>query len=148
MGITASDAASGDEPISGINVTSLVDVMFCLLIMFMVATPLMSKDQVEIDIPAAKGREITEEEFLYSVISIDASGQVFLGVLPLSSDPAAMASEISANEKLKTDGMAFIQGDQNVPYGRIVDVMVALKNAGVSEVAFVTDPRIQNKGAK
>lgn len=145
-GIIASDAAAGDQPIAGINVTSLVDVMFCLLIMFMVATPLMSKDEIDIDIPHAKGREITEEEFLYSVISIDATGQVFMGVLPLSKDKEQLAREISANDKLKADGMAFIQGDQNVPYERIVDIMVALKEAGVEQVGFVTNPKIQKGG--
>ena len=146
-GMLAKDAAAGDEPIAGINVTSLVDVMFCLLIMFMVATPLMSKDEIKIDIPHAKGREITEEEFLYSVISIDANGQVFLGVVPLSKDREQMTREISANDKLKTDGMAFIQGDQNVPYDRVVDILVALKEAGVEQVGFVTNPKIQ-KGSR
>lgn len=142
-GMLAKDTADGDEPIAGINVTSLVDVMFCLLIMFMVATPLMSKEALELEIPSAKGREITEEEFLYSVISIDAKGQVFMGVLPLSKDKAQMTKEISANDKLKEDGMAFIQGDENVPYEKIVDVIVALKEAGVEQVGFVTDPRIK-----
>jgi biopolymer transport protein ExbD len=145
-GMIAQDAAGGDEPISGINVTSLVDVMFCLLIMFMVATPLMSKDEMKIDIPQAKGREITEEEFLYSVLSIDAKGQVFLGVLPLSRDKEQMITEIAANDKLKSDGMAFIQGDQNVAYERVVDVLVALKQAGVEQVGFVTNPRIRKDG--
>ncbi len=143
MGMIAKDAAAGDEPIAGINVTSLVDVMFCLLIMFMVATPLMNKEALDIDIPHAKGREITEEEFLYSVISIDAKGQVFMGVLPLSKDKEQMTKEISSNDKLKQDGMAFIQGDQNVPYERVVDILVALKDAGVEQVGFVTNPKIQ-----
>jgi biopolymer transport protein TolR len=81
------------------------------------------------------------------VISIDAKGQVFLGVLPLSKDKDQMTKEISANDKLKADGMAFIQGDQNVPYDRIVDIMVALKEAGVEQVGFVTNPKIQ-KGSR
>jgi biopolymer transport protein ExbD len=142
-GMLAKDAAGADGPIAGINVTSLVDVMFCLLIMFMVATPLMSKEDMKLEIPNAKGREITEEEFLYSVISIDATGQVFLGVLPLSKDPEQMRREIAGNDKLKEDGMAFIQGDQNVHYEKIVDVIVALKEAGVEQVGFVTNPKIK-----
>jgi biopolymer transport protein ExbD len=142
MGIIASNAHQGDEPMASINVTSLVDVMFCLLIMFMVATPLMSKDEIEIDVPKAKGSEISEEEFLYSVISVDAAGQVYLGVLPLSSDPKEMAGELSANAKLKEEGIAFIQGDENVKYEKVVDVLAALKEAGVREVGFMTDPRV------
>ena len=56
MGVISSDGIGegGDEPMASINVTSLVDVMFCLLIMFMVATPLMSKDQMKVKLPKAK----------------------------------------------------------------------------------------------
>lgn len=135
-----------EEPMSSINVTSLVDVMFCLLIMFMVATPLMSPDGVQVELPVARGDEITEEEFNFSVISVDAKGQVYLGTLPLSSDPERLKVELGDNVKLKDDGMAFIQGDQNVPYGRIVDVLVALKQAKISRVGFVTDPNLKKAG--
>lgn len=132
-----------DEPMSQINVTSLVDVMFCLLIMFMVATPLMSPEAHDVELPAAQGDEITEEEFLYSVVSIDAKGNAFLGTLPLSTDPAKMKQELANNAKVKEEGMAFIQGDQNVPFEKIVDVLVALKEAKVERIGFVTDPNLK-----
>ncbi|MCA9705765.1 MAG: biopolymer transporter ExbD [Myxococcales bacterium] len=132
--------SSGDQPMSAINVTSLVDVMFCLLIMFMVATPLMSPDGMAVDLPAARGEEITEDEFLYTVISVDKTGRAFLGTLPLSQDPTKMKEELANNAKIKEDGQVFIQGDQNVEHARIVDILVALKDAEVSQVGFVTDP--------
>ncbi|MEM6289750.1 MAG: biopolymer transporter ExbD [Myxococcota bacterium] len=136
-------AAAGGEPMGAINVTSLVDVMFCLLIMFMVATPLMSPEGMDVDIPAGRGEEITEEEFFYTIISVDKAGKVFLGTLPLSADKDKMAQELAANVKIKEDGKVFIQGDQNVPYERIVDVLVALKEAEVSSVGFVADPNMK-----
>ncbi len=131
---------TGDEPMTAINVTSLVDVMFCLLIMFMVATPLMSPEGLDVEIPAARGEEITEEEFLYTVISVDKTGRAFLGTLPLSQDPEKMKEELANNAKIQEDGQVFIQGDQNVEHARIVDILVALKDAEVSQVGFVTDP--------
>lgn len=131
---------TGDEPMTAINVTSLVDVMFCLLIMFMVATPLMSPEGLEVEIPAARGQEITEDEFLYTVISVDKTGRAFLGTLPLSQDPEKMKEELANNTKIKDDGQVFIQGDQNVEHARIIDILVALKDAEVSQVGFVTDP--------
>lgn len=133
----------GEEPMVNINVTSLVDVMFCLLIMFMVATPLMSPDGEEVELPPAKGDEITEEQFLHSVISIDKNGRAFLGTLPLSEKPETLKQEIANNAKVKEDGRVFIQGDQNVDHARIVDILVALKEAEVSEVGFVTDPNLK-----
>ena len=52
-----------------------------------------------------------------------------------------MAVEISSNQKLKDDGKALIQGDQNVPYERVLDVLVALQKAEVASTGFVTDPK-------
>ncbi len=137
------EGATGDQPMSAINVTSLVDVMFCLLIMFMVATPLMTPDGVDVDVPAGRGEEITEEEFFYSIISVDKTGKVFLGTLPLSQDRDKMAEELKSNVKIKDDGKVFIQGDRNVEYERIVDVLVALKEAEVKSVGFVADPNMK-----
>jgi biopolymer transport protein ExbD len=139
--VTHDGSASGDEPVASINVTSLIDIMFCLLIGFMVATPLMHQDATEVDIPHAKGVQISEEEFEYSVISIDATGRVFIGALPLDADKARWTEQLGANTKIAEDGMAFIQGDRSIPFDVILDVMIALQEAGVSEVGFVTDPK-------
>lgn len=142
MGIVTHDgSASGDEPVAAINVTSLIDIMFCLLIGFMVATPLMNQEQVKIEIPHAPGVQITEEEFETSVVSVDAAGRVFVGSLPLDADKARWSEQLATNKKLGDDGIAFIQGDRTVPFEVVLDVMIALKDAGVSEVGFVTDPK-------
>jgi biopolymer transport protein ExbD len=132
-------ATETGEPMGAINVTSLVDVMFCLLIMFMVATPLMSPDSSDIiSLPAGRGEEITEAEFNYSYIVIDARGKLFLGSTAIA-DPE-MKDVLSRNVKIQEDGMVFIQADKNAPFSKIVDVLVALKEAEISEVGFVTDP--------
>jgi len=142
--ISSEPGAEGDEAMATINVTSLIDVMFCLLIGFMVATPLMNQEKLPIEIPKARGDVISEEEFLYSVISVDATGQVFIGVLPLSKDTNKMMEEIANNAKLKEDGRAFIQGDKNAPFENVMDVLVGLKKAGVEKIGFVTDPKTES----
>lgn len=136
---------TGEDPVSAINVTSLVDVMICLLIIFMVATPMLTPEgELEVELPGARGEKITEEEFLYTIISVDRTGRAFLGTLPLSEQPDKMKQEIANNVKIKEDGKVFLQGDKNVEHGRIVDILVALRDAEVSEVAFVTNPNPQN----
>lgn len=139
-GVVNEGLVESGESISAINVTSLVDVMFCLLIMFMVATPLMTPDGAEVELPPARGDEITEEEFLYSVISIDRKGRVFLGTLPLSADREKMKQELANNAKIKEDGRAFLQADQEVDYDIVLDILAAMKEAEVGEIGFVTDP--------
>jgi biopolymer transport protein TolR len=139
--IINSDVGHADDaPMSAINVTPLVDVMLCLLIIFMVATPMMAPQGQDVDVPAGRGKALTEADFLYGVISIDKTGAVFLGTLPLSPDPNVMKQEIAANAKLKEDNMVFLQGDQNVPFSRIVDVLVAIKGAEIESVGFVAKP--------
>lgn len=140
------DGVQGEGPMGTINVTSLVDVMFCLLIMFMVSAPLMNKSvDAELTLPKARGNEIPEDDFMLSMITIDAKGQVYMGSTPLSADVAQMTLEIANNPKLQGDGRAFIQGDENVPFDRIVDVMVALQQAKVGKVGFVTDATTPGK---
>lgn len=129
-----------DAPIAAINVTSFIDIMFCLLIMFMVSAPLMGPQGAEVEIPAARGETISEEDFLYSVISIDREGRVYLGTLPLSKDPAKMKEELANNAKIKEDGRAFLQADRNVDFDVVIDVLAAMKEAEVGEIGFVTDP--------
>ncbi|MBK7827863.1 biopolymer transporter ExbD [Nannocystis sp.] len=140
------DGFHGDGPVAGINVTPLVDVMLCLLVIFMVSTPLMAPEApMQISIPKAVGSPVAEEQFLLSTISIDAKGGVFLGTVGLSSDPNTLGAELGSNAKLKEAGMVFIQGDENLAFDRVVDVLVALRTAGVSKVGFLTDPRGEKK---
>lgn len=135
--------SDGESPMSAINVTPLVDVMLCLLICFMVSTPMMGPEQpIEVMVPKAKAKEVAEEQFMLATVSVDAKGDVFLGTVALSRDPATMANELSSNARLKQDGVAFIQGDANIEFDRIVDVLVALRTAGVSKVGFLTDPKV------
>ena len=139
--IINNDPGSDDgAPLSAINVTPLVDVMLCLLIIFMVATPMMGPEAAEVDLPPGRGKKLSEQDFLYSVVSVDRAGQVFLGPLPLAREPALMQQELAANAKIQADGMIFLQGDKNVPFDRIVDVLVALKNAKISSVGFIAKP--------
>ena len=138
------DGFAGEGPIGAINVTPMVDVMLCLLIIFMVAAPAMAPETpMQIDLPNAVGSNVAEEQFQLSTISVDAKGNVFLGTVGLSADAATMANELSSNAKLKEDGVAFIQGDQNISFDRIVDVLVALRTAGIAKVGFLTDPRVE-----
>ncbi len=143
MSKVTADAIQGEGPVSAINVTPLVDVMLCLLIIFMVSTPMMSPKQAQkVDLPKAKAQAIAEEQFMLATVTVDAKGDVFLGTVALSRDPTTLANELSSNARLKEDGVAFIQGDANIDFDRIVDVLVALRTAGVSKVGFLTDPKL------
>jgi len=138
--IIGDGSVDSDSPMVSINVTSLVDVMFCLLIMFMVSAPLASPEGQTVTLPNARGEKIAKEENLYQVLSIDAKGNHFLGGMALSNDPDKLKAEITGNAKLKDEGVLFIQADKNLDHEKIVDLLIMLKEAGISEVGFMIDP--------
>ena len=74
--------SSGNESISQINVTPLVDVMLVLLIIFMVTAPILQQG-VSIDLPKVTAGPLTgQEEQL--VVNIGKAGQLFLNDTPMS----------------------------------------------------------------
>ena len=133
------------RPMSEINVVPYIDVMLVLLVIFMVTAPLMTQG-IKVELPAADSDAIEvsdPDDFL--VVSVDAGGQYYLNVgdkesaLALVDLIGQVTKIMSAQPAMKV----LIEGDQAVPYGRIMQVMDELKNAGVEDVGLVTQPRSQ-----
>ena len=133
------------KPMSEINVVPYIDVMLVLLVIFMVTAPLMTQG-IKVELPAADSEaiEVTDpDDFL--VVSVDAAGQYYLNVgdresvLTLVDLVGQVQKIMSAQPAMKV----LIEGDQAVPYGRVMQVMDELKNAGVEDVGLVTQPRTQ-----
>jgi biopolymer transport protein TolR len=138
-----SGGGGGRAPLSEINVTPLVDVMLVLLIIFMVAAPLLTKG-VPVELPQAEAPrlEIDEEKL---ILSIDAEGAVYLGETLV---PAGRLQEaLSTNARLQEDGELFVRADAAVPYGRVLQVLAAVRQAGVERLGLVTDPASDDAAA-
>jgi biopolymer transport protein ExbD/biopolymer transport protein TolR len=121
--------------IAEINITPLVDVVFVLLIIFMVTAPVLQSG-IEVNVPKTRTvKEITEER---TVISINKDQRVFLG-----NDPVNI-NEIKAKLRQKIRDpqhqSVFLRADQDVPFGAFATVMDAVKQAGITNVSIVTQP--------
>lgn len=133
------------KPMSEINVVPYIDVMLVLLVIFMVTAPLMTQG-IKVELPAADSEaiEVTDpDDFL--VVSVDAAGQYYLNVGERESS-LAIVDLVGQVQKIMSAQPAMkvlIEGDQAVPYGRVMQVMDELKNAGVEDVGLVTQPRTQ-----
>ena len=121
-------------PMSEINVTPFVDVMLVLLIIFMVASPLLTAG-VPVDLPESKAAALPQPAKPPTVVSIDAAGAVFIGEEPveLNGLPAAVAASGGAEEE-----RIYLRADGSVPYGRVNQVMGELYNGGFRNIAFVS----------
>ncbi|NOQ52858.1 MAG: protein TolR, partial [Desulfuromonadaceae bacterium] len=122
--------------LSQINVTPFVDVMLVLLIIFMVTAPMLDQG-VQVDLP-----EVAEAPGLPSqqeplVVTIERSGKIFIGKAEVK-QISKLGPVLQQALKGKPDREVFLEADQKVPYGRVVQVMAAVKRAGVEKLGMVT----------
>jgi biopolymer transport protein TolR len=118
-----------------INVVPLVDVVLVLLVIFMITAPLMLRG-IDIDLPKSSVNTIKPEERMMLTVSRDRA--VYF-------DKERVA-RVSLDEKLtriareKPDVTLYLRADRDVPYGAVVEVMDAVKRAGIDKLGMVTQP--------
>ena len=127
---------------SEINVVPYIDVMLVLLVIFMVTAPLMTQG-IKVDLPeAASGPiDVTDDEPMLVVsVKDDATYYINLGEaaepVPLSEIGDRAAKIIAANPRIKV----LVEGDKNLAYGVIVNLMNTLQAAGAKSVGLITEP--------
>ena len=134
--------AARRRPMSEINVVPYIDVMLVLLVIFMVAAPLMSQG-IDVELPQANSPPIDvpqDEEVL--VVTIKADGSYYMNVGEqeepvLLAQVGEQASRIlAANPDIKV----LVEGDRNLSYGVVVNLMGVLQNSGAENVGLITEP--------
>jgi biopolymer transport protein TolR len=120
-----------------INFAPFVDVLFCLLIVFLVASPIMLGG-VNIELPRGKAEiVIVKKEPL--VVSIKRDGSLLLEKDPIKLNTLAnKLSELTLGER---DVKIFVKADKDITYDRVITVVSAIYNAGFVDVTLVTDLR-------
>jgi biopolymer transport protein TolR len=126
---------------SEINVVPYIDVMLVLLVIFMATAPMMTQG-VSVDLPRADSAPIISKDEPV-MITVRANGSYFINV---GEDSGATASLETIKERVltirkqKPNALFLVEGDQNVPYGKVVTLMSELQSAGVENVGLVTEP--------
>jgi biopolymer transport protein ExbD len=120
-----------------INVTSLIDVMFNLLLFFMVSTTFLSTPAIKLELPKAKHAEIIEQRPI--VIYIDVDGMVYLNDEPVNISLLTAALEGKLTDA--DDRSVVLKADSRVSHGTVVEVMDAIKGAGATRLVISTEPR-------
>jgi biopolymer transport protein TolR len=123
------------QPMAEINVTPFVDVMLVLLVVFMVTAPLLTVG-VPVDLPETKA-PVTSSPDEPIVISIDAKNRVFIQetVVPLENLSARLMAITGANPETRI----FVRGDKAVAYGKVMEVMGSVAEAGFSKVSLLAN---------
>jgi biopolymer transport protein TolR len=112
--------------IAEINITPFTDVVLVLLIIFMVATPFIYQSSLKVELPRASKSEETSRDV---IITINAQGDIFLEDKKLGLD--TLKYRLTAMVKSKPDTSVIINGDKNVKYDSVIQVMDVLTRSGV-----------------
>lgn len=123
------------RPMAEINVTPFVDVMLVLLIVFMVSAPLMTVG-VPVDLPKAQAGAI-QEKTEPLVISVDKKGKIFIQETDVP--PHKLVAKLRAITNNKQDTRIFVRGDRAINYGKVMEIMGMVNQAGFTKVALVTE---------
>ena len=126
----------GELPLNAdINVTSLVDVAFVLLIIFMITAPIM-QGGVDVQLPRAEARPLEPKQGL--VVTVDRDGKIYVDQAPLSYED--FRATFPAFVRTKHPTGVYLRADGSVPYATVVQVLAAIRAAGVTDVGLVAEP--------
>jgi biopolymer transport protein ExbD len=121
--------------IAEINITPFTDVVLVLLIIFMIATPFIYQSNMKVQLPQASASEETSRDV---IITINAQGDVFLEDQKLDLD--TLKYRLTAMVKGKPDTSVIINGDKNVKYDSVIQVMDVLTRSGVKNPGLGIEP--------
>jgi biopolymer transport protein TolR len=120
---------------SDINVTPFVDVMLVLLVIFMVTAPLMTAG-VPVDLPKSSASAISENVEPLTV-SITSDNKIYIQDTEVGMEN--LIQRLQAVTEAKPDTRIYVRGDQQLSYGRIMEVVGAINAAGFNKVALMTE---------
>ena len=129
--------------LADINMTPFVDIMLCLLIVFMVAAPLMQQG-LDVNLPQAKApiMERTEDDV---ILTVKKDGSLYLGDSTTPVTIGFLEEKLATLFKDREKKDLYIKADEQVIYGRVVGVMSVAKAAGVQRIGMITQPVSKKK---
>jgi biopolymer transport protein ExbD len=120
-----------------INVTPLVDVMLVLLIIVMLVAPML-QNQVQVQMPEATNTKDKPDTADQTVVHVDSRSKLYVNGKEFTSQSEVAARLKEALERA-TDRTVYLKGDREAPYGAIMSMMDALREAGIESVRLITE---------
>ena len=132
----------GRRLIGEINVVPYIDVMLVLLIIFMITAPLLTQG-VKVTLPHAGAEPLEAQQLKPLVLSIDRQGRLYLNIggdPRTALDAQTVSARATAAMRSNPARAVLVKADAAIAYGRVVEAMVLLQQAGAKQVGLVTEP--------
>lgn len=118
------------------NLTPLIDIVFLLLVFFMLTSHFVQEQAIDIDLPVADSGEAVGEDDQLELV-INAEGRFLLDDHFV--EPESLESLLRAKLESRKDRNLRVRGDRNAPLGQAVMVLDVARKAGASAVDIVTE---------
>jgi biopolymer transport protein TolR len=113
----------------------MIDTFCVLLVIFIVAAP-MVQNGIRIDLPFGKTREVGPSQEL--VVTINKQQHLFFNSYPIERRNLVSTVQKALNQK--EDTPVYVRADETIAYGKVIEIVDELKQAGVRFVAMSTRP--------
>jgi len=139
---------------SDINVVPFIDVMLVLLVIFMITAPLLTQG-VKVSLPETQAKALPEQQKEPVIVTVDAAGNFYLNLADKPDQPITARALSHFLETQFTQSLAeedkravLVKGDKNANYGKVMEAMVLLQQAGAKNVGLITQPPDQGSGIR
>ena len=122
-------------PRASIDMNSLIDLTFLLLVTFMLTIPALEQG-ISIMLPRAKTDVLPSKNAKANTITVNVDHQIFLNDVPVSIDQ--LESDLKAMVEKDADVPVLVRGDERLEYGAVMDVVKVVYKCHVHKMALVT----------
>ena len=125
-----------DEP--DVNLTPLIDVVFLLLIFFMVSTTFEHQSRIKIDLPEASAAPTSQEEERLEIL-IDAQGRYFIGDQQVVNTTAKTLKSAISKAVGEREGLTvIIRADAETPHQAVITALDVTSQLGLTHISLAT----------
>ena len=123
-----------------LNIINLIDVIFAILVVFMITAPLMSQG-VKVELPKAQASSLEEKKS----VNVTITKQREILVNEMASDLQSFEKDFRSAFSGDPETAIVNNCDQSVPYGFVMQIIAAVQRQGGKRLGFLTDPTVRGQ---
>jgi len=128
-----------DEPIAAMNFIPLIDIALTLVIILMVTTAFIRPPGVSLKLPETTTREGAPETPKDLTIAVGKDGELYMD--GKKADARACQARLYQVAGRNKKARVLVRGDRSVLYEKVVNVMDMARQAGLTQISLLTDPK-------